>query len=77
MNGITKETFKECDTDSKLDILFDYIQDIHNEQATRPAECEARFKALENQKPFNTAVSAIMGIVGGAAAVFAKLKIWG
>lgn len=77
MNGITKETFKEADNDTKLDILFDYIQNIHKSQAKHPEKCNERFDRLENKGIKDTAFSAGFGLVGGFAAMAAKLKWWG
>ena len=33
-------------------------------------------KGLEKRKKFDSVCSAIMGVCGGAAAVFAKMTIW-
>ena len=73
MNGITKETFKEADTDTKLDILFDYIKEIYEQKKV----CGTRFEYLESKKLKDTALASSMGFVGGAAAVIAKMKFWG
>lgn len=59
--GVTKETFKNADTDSKLDILFDQNQELIqavkalqckdskiNEHCREQwAQCDTRFKKLE------------------------------
>jgi hypothetical protein len=62
MNGISRETFCEMDTDSKLGVLFDYQQ----EAIKRVSELEDKF---DRRKKFDTAVSSFMGLVGGVLAV--------
>ena len=84
MTGITKETFKEADTHTKLDILFDYIKDIYNLQETQNGTflnhidvCNAKFYKLNKKKMKDTAIASGFGFIGGFSAVLAKLKIWG
>jgi len=76
MNGITKGTFKEADTDTKMDILFDYlyetrkeIREINEKMGNHPIDCEKRFKTLElNSNKIDPFIYKIMG--GIAALVF-------
>jgi len=84
MIGITKETFQEADEKTKLDILFDFqvttskgINDILKLLQQHPSDCEDRFKRLENRKFRDSLVSSGFGLVGGFAAMAAKLKFWG
>ena len=84
MSEITKETFQEADEKTRLDILFDLqcgtsddIKEIKDLLQLHPADCEARFKNLENKKVKDTVVSGSLGFVGGFAAMTAKLKFWG
>ena len=77
MSGITKETFKEADADTKLDILFDYVKDIYSTQTAQIETCNKRFKKIEKRKVKDTVVACSLGLIGGFAAVIAKLKIWG
>lgn len=83
MNGITKETFKDADTDTKLDILFDYryedhmnIKKILDLLSQHPKNCQTRFEKLESRSVKDTLLSAGFGFVGGFAAMAAKLKWW-
>ena len=91
MTGISKETFKRADPETKLDILFDYHRDtsqgIKNIEALltqHPTDCEKRFSVLENRseklesrKIRDTAFSGGMGLLGGFLTMAAKLKFWG
>jgi hypothetical protein len=68
MQGITKSTFQEMDTNSKLDVLFDYMHDIHEAAprrvrdrnrkcAEQVKECADKFEELgakvdNNEKMF-------------------------
>lgn len=58
MNSITRKTFEHMDTDSKLNVLFDYAVDTH-----------ARLKKLESRKRFDSVLSGMMGIIGGFCAM--------
>ena len=61
-DGISKETFKGFDTDSKLNTLFDYTID------TRADVSEIK-KQIVNKRKVDTTVAACMGFVGGFAAM--------
>ena len=64
-DGISKETFKGFDTDSKLNTLFDYTID------TRIDVSEIRVQ-ITKRKKIDTTVAGMMGLVGGAAVMFGK-----
>jgi hypothetical protein len=66
-NGITinKETFRQLDTDTKLDSIFDVLVNIHEECKCRFGTCEVRFKRLENRKIKDKGLAATAGLVGG------------
>jgi predicted transcriptional regulator len=83
MTSITKETFKEADDNTKMDILFDYqkntscdIKDIIELLRKHPGNCEDRFKKLENKKFKDTIVAGGMGLIAGFSTVLAKIKFW-
>ena len=87
MNGATKETFKEYSTDAKLDTLFDYVHNIYALQQNQPAicrgqvkECAEKIQELEkkinNQKLVNGSIAAGTGLVGGFAAMLAKMGLF-
>jgi len=90
MSGISKDTFQDMSVDSKLCVLFDYMQEIQHAQPKRvrdrdlkcekrQSECNVRFKKIENaaakHKVWNTAASSIGGFVGGWSAVWASFKL--
>lgn len=84
MTGISKDTFKKADSETKLNILFDYhsetsrgIKNIENLLQKHPTDCEKRFISLENRKVKDTAFSGGMGLLGGVLTMAAKLKFWG
>jgi len=84
MNAITKETFKEADINTKMDILFDYqhntdanVQKLVDLISKRPTGCEERFKKIETKKIKDTAMASGLGFIGGFTAVVAKMKFWG
>lgn len=74
MNGVTRDTFKAYDTDSKLDTLFDYLHELHGHQCADPERCERRFEAIEKRKLWYSAAAAGGGVVGGFIAVIASMK---
>ena len=63
--AIEKKTFEGMDTDSKLNVLFDYTQDIY-----------CKVGNLENRKKTDKALSLFGGIMGGVLAVFGKWMFW-
>lgn len=79
MNGITKETFKDADTDTKLLLLFDCLGHIYKLQKDHPEACKTkfekinkRFETLEKKKLKDTATSSLFGFIGGFLAVLGK-----
>jgi hypothetical protein len=83
MNGITKETFVESSTETKLNILFDYIVVIHQtdveqdkESKRQRAKCDRRIQKLENRKKIDTGIAAGGGVLGGIGAVVTYLKLF-
>ena len=84
MTGITKETFKSADPETKLDILFDYhsdtskgIKNIESLLQQHPTDCEKRFVTLEKRKVKDSFLGGGMGLLGGFLTMAAKLKFWG
>ena len=84
MNGITKQTFQAADEKTRLDILFDLlentyidIQKIKVSLQKHPTNCEERFKKIEKGRANDTAVSAGSGFVGGFVAIVAKFLVFG
>jgi len=64
-DGITKETFKGFDTDSKLNTLFDYTIDTK-------ADISEIKQQISKRKKIDTTVAACMGFIGGFAAMAGK-----
>lgn len=84
INGITRDTFKTLDTDGKLCTLFDSISSLrytsdkdHIQCHDQQGACEKRFRKIENRKITSTLASAFGGMIGGALAVWAKIKLLG
>ena len=90
MAGISKETFEAMSVDSKLCVLFDYMQEIQQAApkrvrdrnvkcALKAAECNKRFNVVEKQlkryKVINTVAAFIGGFVGGWSAIWASFKL--
>lgn len=63
MNGIKKDTFKEMNIDSKLNVLFD-------------CSCELNEK-LDGQKIRNSLFAFAGGVLGGMIAVIGKWFFYG
>lgn len=63
LNGITKETFCNLSTDSKLDILFDCLVEVNSN--------------LKRSNGYDKMVAFAGGVVGGVAAVLGKGLLWG
>ena len=64
-SSISRETFQGMETDSKLDVLFDYSLTM----------CED-IQALKKRKKIDTVISGGMGFVGGFTAMLAKVVFW-
>ena len=65
-NTISRDTWKAAENEeTKLNILFDLACETNN-----------RVKALEKRKRVDSVYSLIGGVLGGAAAVAAKMAIW-
>ena len=64
-NSISKETFSGMETNSKLDVLFDYTL----------AMCDD-IQALKKRRKLDTVFSGGMGFIGGFSAMLAKVVFW-
>ncbi|MBP7341367.1 MAG: hypothetical protein KA957_03530 [Syntrophaceae bacterium] len=58
MNGITRDTFASMNTDSKLMVLYDLVQENHQ------CSCEIQ-KQLQFKKKVDWSLSAALGLIGG------------
>jgi hypothetical protein len=72
----SQKTFNEATVDTKLNLLFDLVRSIHEFQRIQVTMNNDRFKILEGKKYSNTMYSAVMGFIGGFAAVTAKMLFW-
>lgn len=69
MNGITRETFEQMDTDSKLNVLFDYI-------VSGRVKMEELNEKLDKKKRVDTTIAGISGMIGGIIAHLGQLTIF-
>ncbi len=65
MNAISKETFTSLDTDSKLNVLFDYVIELHK------CACENEERTSKVERKF-AAVAAVFGVLGAATVAVVK-----
>lgn len=75
-NGIriSKETFGQLDSETKLDAIFDVLVSIHSQCTCRMDTCEKRFKQIENRKLRDKGIAGTAGLVGGfIAQIFQKI----
>lgn len=79
LNGYTKETYEKASTDTKLNMLFDYVTAIHGRLSigcpARLEACDGRFKAIEKRKWVSAGASFSGGVLGGFIAIIAK-TVW-
>lgn len=66
-NGISRKTWDRIDDEGvKLDMLFDLSLDTND-----------RVKRLEMRKRFDTVISGMGGVIGGAIIILLKWLRWG
>ena len=89
LGGVEKDTFVHSAEDPQknaeltYDLLFGMkseicfaLDEIKQQCTCRADQCGKRFEKLENRKKWDFSVSAIMGLVGGAAAMIGKIAFW-
>lgn len=77
MNGITKETFERFDTDSKLNVLFDCLTELHSCSCDHGDKLQELKEKYEQRKRFDTSVSGVTGVLGGLLGLLlSKLVGW-
>ena len=64
-NQVTKETYEKLPVENKLDVLYDYITNVHSKAVVIEEK-------LDKRKGFDVTVSGFMGLVGGIVAVVGK-----
>lgn len=72
MNGITRDTYRDLDTDSKLNVLFDYMHEIHDCACSTDQKFNDFEKKYDNRKRFDTTIAGTSGFIGGFIAVLVK-----
>ena len=72
MKGISRETFEGMDDSSKLNVLFDFIREANECACNTEEKLEELKEKFEQRKWVDTSVSAIAGVVGGAAVWLGK-----
>ena len=75
MNGISRETFEGMDESSKLNILYDFAKNSHECACRTEEKVVALEKKFDRRKRFDTSISAMAGLVGGASAWLIKWTI--
>lgn len=82
-SDITRDTYKDLDSDAKLLVLFDMVSAIQRNCPEQAAKCshvweglDDRLKKLENRKKTDTAAAAAGGFLGGVSA-FITSKLFG
>jgi len=76
MNGISRETFMQMDTDSKLNVLFDFAVDAHQIANVANETTKELTETVRRRRKFDTAFSGAMGFLGGFIAMLGG-KLWG
>jgi len=71
-NSITKETYAGMDSESKLNVLFDFAHESHECATDTRDKLEALEKKFDRRKRFDTAVSGATGLIGGAVMICVK-----
>jgi len=83
MNGITRNTFEDADVDTKLNVVFDYQQDMHRDiqiiktaLGLHPKDCSIRFDKLEKRRIRETWIFGILALFGGLIGGMGKSFKW-
>lgn len=76
-DSITRETFEQAPTDTKLLLMWDEIHGLCEQVRGCRGEMETRVKKLEGRKRIDTATSGAAGIIGGALVMMGKLILGG
>jgi len=78
MNGLDlkEEEFEKLPINSQLAVIYQNVLGIKKQCTCRQTQCDKRFKEFDVRKKWDIAISSIMGIVGGAGAMFAKMAFW-
>lgn len=72
MDGISRETFKEMDTDSKLNVLFDYAVDAHKTAVIAHDIAEKLDKRVSGGHRADMLLAGTMGFIGGVVGFIGK-----
>jgi len=65
MNNISRETFEQMDTDSKLNVLFDYAVDANKIAKIAHEISEGLDKKINKGHKVDMLIAGMMGFVGG------------
>ena len=65
MNAISKETFTSLDTDSKLNVLFDYVIELHK------CACANEIRTTKMEGKF-AVVATVFGVLGAVVVSVGK-----
>ena len=72
MNGYSRETFVEADDHTRHGMTYDILEHLYNQGE----ETKKRVKRLENRRWLHSSLQALGGVVGGAIAVVAYIKLF-
>lgn len=70
MDGISRETFKPMNVESKLDVLFDYAVEARETAKIAHQTVQNLTETVKGRKKIDTTVAAFMGVVGGFIGFF-------
>ncbi len=77
MNNITRDTFAEMDENSKLNILFDLLDNAYKCACDTKDKLETLEKKVDNRKKFDTTIAGGAGVIGGIIAHMGEWLIGG
>ena len=69
---ITRETFSQMDSDSKLNVLFDYAVNASEVAKTAYKSTEEIKEVCRRHKKFESGTAGLMGFVGGLVGFFSQ-----
>lgn len=77
MDGISRETFERLDTDSKLNVLFDFALNANKTAIVAHETVEKLTEAVRRRRKLDTTIAAAMGLLGGMIAHLGQLTLFG
>ena len=76
-HGVKKETYINADPKTSKALTFDMLDKMYSLLEDQIKKCDKRFVSLEGEKPKNSKVAAISGLIGGIVTVIGyQIKDW-